>query len=87
MNHARADHAMLFFKNQIYVFGGMAFNENKSNVKSLNTAEVYLIKEDKWTELPSFEHARQAFSVCNFNDKFIFIFGGKVLKDSATVTH
>ena len=30
--------------------------------------------------MESFEHARQQFSVCQFNDKFLFIFGGKRLK-------
>ena len=28
-----------------------------------------------------FDHARQQFSVCQFNEKFIFIFGGKKLKE------
>ena len=28
-----------------------------------------------------FDHARQQFSVCQFNEKFLFIFGGKKLKE------
>jgi len=30
--------------------------------------------------MSSFEHARQQFAVCQFNDKFLFIFGGKSLR-------
>ena len=35
--------------------------------------------------LPNFEFARQAFSVCHFNDKFIFIIGGKCLRPEARI--
>tara|TARA_B110000285_G_scaffold192429_1_gene220818 strand:+ start:2066 stop:2314 length:249 start_codon:yes stop_codon:yes gene_type:complete len=35
--------------------------------------------------LPNFEKPRQAFSVCQFNEKFIFIIGGKCLKPEARV--
>jgi len=28
-----------------------------------------------------FEHARQQFSVCSFNEKLLFVFGGKRLRD------
>jgi hypothetical protein len=35
--------------------------------------------------LPNFEHPRQAFSVCHFNDKYIFIIGGKCLKPEARI--
>ena len=35
--------------------------------------------------MDSFEHARQQFSVCHFNEKFIFIFGGKKLKEGKAV--
>lgn len=30
--------------------------------------------------MPSFTHARQNFSLCTFNEKFFFVFGGKSLK-------
>lgn len=30
-------------------------------------------------------HARQSFSVCQFNEKYIFAFGGKVLSEGTTV--
>lgn len=35
--------------------------------------------------LPNFEKARQSFSVCQFNEKYIFIIGGKCLKPNARV--
>lgn len=51
MNESRADFAISCFKEQIYVFGGMSFDEDKGspNIQSLNSVEVYSIAEDKWT--------------------------------------
>lgn len=98
MSEARADHGVLYFKGMIYALGGMAFDkhpqiegqEGKPNktdlVKSINKCEVYSIAEDKWVSLPSFTHERQSFSVCSFNDKFIFIFGGKKLRRGAYIS-
>lgn len=57
--------------------------KNDKRVKSLNSLEAYSIQDDKWETLEPFTHARQMFSVCHFNEKFIFIFGGKCLKNGA----
>jgi hypothetical protein len=35
--------------------------------------------------MPPMSHARQSFSACLFNEKYIFVFGGKVLGDGATL--
>ena len=88
MKQARADHAILYYRNsaQIFVFGGMAFKDGSSTkIQSLNYCEVYNVKEDTWTEIPPMNHAKQSFGVCSFNDKYIFAFGGKQLQDSATI--
>ena len=67
----RADHALLYFKNHIYAFGGV------NQTGALRKCEQYSIQEDKWVELPEFSNARQSLSVCAFNDKHFFLFGGK----------
>ena len=89
MFYPRADHVVLKFKDNIYVLGGMAYRDEKNGgkpfVQSLNTAELFSIASKKWIMLPNFSKARQAFSVCQFNDKYIFIFGGKCLKPEARV--
>ena len=59
--------------------GGVPF------VKSLNSAEMFNIKSQTWTTLESFNKPRQAFSVCQFNEKFIFIIGGKTMGAEAKV--
>lgn len=65
MNQARADHAIVLFKNSIYVFGGFNFEDkNSMTLQSLNTFESYSIAEDKWSSLPVFTNARQGHSVC-----------------------
>ena len=64
----------------------MAFKDGSSTkIQSLNSCEVYNVKEDTWTEIPPMNHAKQSFGVCSFNDKYIFAFGGKQLQDSATI--
>ena len=87
MAQGRADHAVHYFKDNIYVFGGMSGRSEQDGgypfVKSLNSAEVYNIKSGQWSTLESFNQARQALSVCQFNDKFIFILGGKRMKPEA----
>lgn len=83
MKISRADHAILYIKGQIYVFGGMTGND--SHIKTLNTCEVYTIKDDTWQDVPALSHARQSFSVCQFNEKYIFAFGGKVLAEGTSI--
>jgi N-acetylneuraminic acid mutarotase len=82
MGECRADHAVIFFKGQIYVFGGMSHSKTRKEpfIESKNSVEVYNIEKDSWTELKSFSKARQEFTVTHFNDRYMFIFGGKVLK-------
>ena len=89
MFYPRADHVVHKFKDNIYVLGGMAYREDKVGgrpfVQSLNTCEFFSISSKKWIMLPNFEKPRQSFSVCQFNEKYIFIIGGKCLKPEARV--
>ena len=88
MSQGRSDHTLLMINaDDIYVFGGMAHlqtsekdQSKKSLIESLNTCEVYSITEDKWMTLEPFACKRQQSSVCHFNERFIFLFGGKCLK-------
>jgi N-acetylneuraminic acid mutarotase len=57
MKQARADHATLYYRERIYVFGGMAARAD-GTVESLNSCEVYSIKDDAWSELPPMSEAR-----------------------------
>lgn len=89
MFYPRAEHVVHKFKDNIYVLGGMAYREDKFGgrpfIQSLNTCEFFSISSKKWIMLPNFEKPRQAFSVCQFNEKYIFIIGGKTLKPEARV--
>lgn len=84
MNTPRAEFATLYFKGHIYVLGGEGLAEGDENktqqIRTLNSVEVYSIENDTWSTFPSFTKARQNFSVCSFNDKFLFLFGGKCLR-------
>lgn len=89
MATGRADHTLLMINaNEIYVFGGMAHckaGNGKQLVESLNSCEVYSILDDKWRTLEPFAHRRQQCSVCHFNERYIFMFGGKCLKPKAVI--
>lgn len=89
MNQGRSDFATLYLKGNIFVFGGQSFstspNKPQQSLESLNSAEVYSIQKDQWTEMPNFSTARQGHSACIFNDKFIFIFGGKSLQSTVVL--
>ena len=60
MKTPRAEHAILYSKGTIYVFGGESLVEGSkvSEVKSLNSCEAYSIADDSWSDVPSFAHAR-----------------------------
>lgn len=83
MRMARCDHALHYYEDKIYALGG--FRRERDQLISLNTCEIYDIQTDTWTEMPSFTYARQQHSVCHFNDKFLFIFGGKKLDPNAQI--
>lgn len=50
MKYGRADHSVLYFKGNIYVFGGMSFSNDERKAKNVletqNTCEVYSISKD-----------------------------------------
>ncbi len=83
MINSRCDHALHYFEDKIYALGGMS--RTRDQLVSLNSCEVYDIQTDTWSEMPAFTFARQQHSVCNFNDKFLFIFGGKKLDANAQI--
>jgi N-acetylneuraminic acid mutarotase len=60
MNECRADHAVIYFKGNIYVFGGMSHSLSRKEpyIESKNSVEMYNIEKDSWTELQSFSKAR-----------------------------
>ena len=80
---ARCDHALHYHDDKIYAMGGM--NLNGQSLQTLTACEVYSVENDSWTEIAPFNFARQQHSVCHFNDKFLFIFGGKKVLPSSTV--
>lgn len=89
MTVSRADHAVHYFKDNLFVFGGMSYREDaaggKPFVESLKSCEFFSIDSQKWVTLPEFEKPRQGFSVCQFNNKYFFIIGGKCLRPEARI--
>ncbi len=75
MNHSRADHALVYSRNRLFVLGGIS--DPAGQPEALNSVEVYSIPEDKWVVEAPMPTKRYAAGVCSFNDKHIFLFGGK----------
>jgi N-acetylneuraminic acid mutarotase len=89
MYYRRADHAVHFFKDNIFVFGGMAYREDRNGgkpfVETIDSCEFLSLQTNKWVMMPNFSKARQSFSVCQFNNNYIFIIGGKCLRPEARI--
>jgi Kelch motif/Galactose oxidase, central domain len=83
MKRARADHVVLYLKGSIFVMGGCTDQlSTDRTVESTNHCELYSIERDSWSELPGMVNKRQSFTATFFNDKYIFVFGGRVLAKS-----
>jgi hypothetical protein len=73
MKQKRWDHAICYSKGFIFVFGGADRDENYKLTKKCDKYDIVL---DNWTEIASFSSEASDFSVCSFNDKYIYKFGG-----------
>jgi len=67
----RRNHGLVSIKEKAYAIGGYG---NEQNV--LNKCEMYTQNIDNWQEIPSLNAARNFMSVCTFNEKNIYVFGG-----------
>lgn len=72
MIHARSHHAMIFFRNILFVFGGLL-----TSGLCTNACEKYSILDDDWLPIASFpDEAVTEAAVCIWEDK-IALSGGK----------
>ena len=89
MFYTRAEHVVHQGRDSIFVLGGMSYREEPQGgrpyVQSLSSCEFYSISAKKWIMMPNFSKPRQGFSVCQFNEKYIFIIGGKCLTPEARI--
>lgn len=62
MQQERADHVVVYFRDNIYALGGMAYRGESEGgspfVKSLNSAEVFNIQSQTWKTLEPFNKPR-----------------------------
>lgn len=71
MNTARANHAMTALtKNLLYVVGGSNINGD------LTSCEEYNIAYNKWREIAQLNEKKKWVSLCAFEEKALFVFGG-----------
>jgi hypothetical protein len=73
MRQTRWDHAICVSKGFIYALGGA---DREENYRLNKKCERYDISLDSWMEIASFTTEASDFSVCNFNDKYLYKFGG-----------
>eukprot|EP01022_Parablepharisma_sp_SALTPOND_P001038 TRINITY_DN105471_c1_g1_i1.p1 TRINITY_DN105471_c1_g1~~TRINITY_DN105471_c1_g1_i1.p1 ORF type:complete len:519 (-),score=71.19 TRINITY_DN105471_c1_g1_i1:91-1647(-) len=76
LNVERRDHTLVPFhiSKLIYCMGG--YNKFTG---VLNSVEKYQISQNRWTSIPSLLEKRQWPGGCQFNDRFLYCFGGSRL--------
>lgn len=72
MKNDRENFGITYLMNQIYVCGG---NDEYGN--KLSVCEKYDLLSNSWTKISSLNQKVSGLYICNFNDKFIFKFGGE----------
>lgn len=73
MNQPRYTHASLFFKEELYVFGGRYFGED--DVAILSHCEAYSFVSDSWRILPPLNVKRCTCHSMAWKDS-VYVFGG-----------
>jgi len=69
---------------RLYAIGGIHELED-GTIKSLNSCETYDIENDKWDLIPALKFARSHHTICTFNDKFLFVFGGRTVNNGRII--
>eukprot|EP00826_Nyctotherus_ovalis_P062279 TRINITY_DN8982_c0_g1_i13.p1 TRINITY_DN8982_c0_g1~~TRINITY_DN8982_c0_g1_i13.p1 ORF type:complete len:213 (-),score=33.87 TRINITY_DN8982_c0_g1_i13:162-800(-) len=71
MNVSRADHSMEAINGKyLYVVGGI----NTDGL--ISSCEEYEIEADKWREIAPLNEKKKWMSLCSFNSKYLYSFGG-----------
>lgn len=73
MPRTRANHSSVFFNSKLYVIGGIT---NDSQNGKLKECECYNIIDKRWELMPSMNLARCNASLCIYNNKYLYAFGG-----------
>jgi hypothetical protein len=81
MNEKRAAHSMVYARGDLIVVGGLG-----DDCEILQSCERYSVDKDEWICLPDLNVPAMNPSVCVFNEKFIFKFGGKQSEEKLTNT-
>ena len=72
MNYARHGHSCCSILDRYIIVSGSRKEVNSAAQK----VELYDILIDEWIEMPMIKEGRHYHSSCNFNNKFIYVFGG-----------
>jgi len=73
MKIARSSFGLVYFHNALYVIGG-----NIEESQTTSRCEKFLINEEKWVDIANLNLPSCNHCVCNFNDSFLYKFGGKI---------
>ena len=72
MNFARHGHSCCSILDRYIIVSGSRKEVNQA----ANRVELYDIQIDDWIEMPQIKEGRHYHSSSNFNNKFIYVFGG-----------
>jgi len=79
MNIARRNHTLISFNSAEFIYAICGYN---SEYKYLSHCEKYSINHNKWIEIPETNEKKQDPSICQVNNRFIYIMGGGKYEDS-----
>jgi hypothetical protein len=71
MNYPRSSHGVAYLQNRIYVVGGF---EHKHVMTK--RCERFNLKTRKWEIIAPLNYAATSLSLCTFDNKYLFKFGG-----------
>ena len=74
MNYGRNNHAITYLNNYIYVVGG---NKEQDENSAFDKCERMSTLTEKWEVIASCKFKSSGCSICAFNNRFIYKFGGK----------
>ncbi|XP_078575759.1 kelch-like protein 24a [Branchiostoma floridae x Branchiostoma japonicum] len=79
----RGLHGMAVLQGQVYVVGGMSYNQDSLELFLMESTEVYDEAADSWNEAAPLKQAVSNFGIANCGEK-LYVFGGKISVDNLT---
>eukprot|EP01022_Parablepharisma_sp_SALTPOND_P007568 TRINITY_DN1314_c0_g1_i1.p1 TRINITY_DN1314_c0_g1~~TRINITY_DN1314_c0_g1_i1.p1 ORF type:complete len:728 (+),score=81.71 TRINITY_DN1314_c0_g1_i1:53-2236(+) len=72
LKHPRALFGLTLIRGVAYIIGGITNTE-----RLLKECEAYSVENEEISQMPSISEPKESIAVCNYQDKWVFAFGGR----------